>query len=568
MKEWVKSLRGKRTRAVAVFLGITAVCGILLFASFVYPPSESGAQVLFGLSLTRLALAGIFLILLLIDLWAALLFSGRRGDELESRLHSWMSRRFTWTYACLFALALLTGTVLLLVIPPIPMSLRFLESARLRLLDFIAWLFIFSAGFAVLLRWLYMEESHGEFIRKMDRALLLSGIFLFSFFFYEHFAAWIGWFNRRKYSYWHLLAGEFLQGRLYLHDPPSNTHDLTLYEGRWYVPSPPIPAVLMMPLAYLFGAENINSMDFSIFFSAVNAVLVFLIFEGFILRKWIRLTVPGALCMVLLFMFGTPHLWVGINGRFWFISQIVTVTFIALAVLGALRSWSPWILGVLIGLAVGTRPNGLMTLPFLFAIAVQIWKENGETVDLKRMFGWAFRSAVPIGIAIAGLLLYNYARFENFFDFGYITIHGNPYIVYNARTFGLFSTQYIPYNLKVMFLYAPEIHPRDFWPIQPSGAGMSIFLTTPALIYLFHRYENRIWVWGAWAAVVLNFILLVMYHNTGMDQFGYRYILDALVPLTLLLATAFDKKIPRFFILLVIFSVAINMYGAAWFMKA
>lgn len=567
MKAGVMSLRKKRTRAIAVLLGITALSGCALFVSFVTPPSEIETQVLFGLSLSRLVIAGIFLTLLFFDIWAAILFSGKRGDEFESRLHSLVSQRFTWTYSSLYTLALLTGTVLLIVVPPIPMSLRFFEPVRLRLLGFLVWLFLSSVGFAVLLRWLYMEQPHEGFIHQMDRGLLLVGIFLFTFFFYEHFAAWIGWFNKRKYTYWHLLAGEFLEGRLYLHNPPSNTHDLTLYNGNWYVPSPPIPAVMMMPLAWLFGAENLNTMDFSVFFSAINAVLMFLILEKFIQRQWIRISIPGALLLVLLFMFGTPHLWVGINGRFWFVSQILTVTFLALAVLGALRSWSPWILGALIGLAVGTRPNGLMTLPFLFTITVQIWKESGEAINIKRMFAWAFRSAVPIGVAILGLLLYNYARFEDFFDFGYITIHGNPVIVANAQTYGLFSPHYILYNLKVMFLYAPEIHPGGRWPLLPSGAGMSIFLTSPALIYLFHRYENKTWIWGAWAAVFLNFFLLVMYHNTGMDQFGYRYILDALVPLMTLLATSFRKKLPLHFILLVIASIIINLYGADWFMN-
>ena len=168
-------------------------------------------------------------------------------------------------------------------------------------------------------------------------------------------------------------------------------------------------------------------------------------------------------------------------------------------------------------------------------------------------------------IAILGLLYYNYARFEDFLDFGYVSIHGHPDIVHNAQTYGLFSTHYIPENLKVMFLYAPEFRPGERWFLLPSTLGMSVFLVTPALLYLFRRYENKTWVWGAWAAVILNFALLVMYHNTGRDQFGYRYILDVLLPLTLLLASAFGKKSPWHFILLVIASIAINMYGADWF---
>ena len=183
------------------------------------------------------------------------------------------------------------------------------------------------------------------------------------------------------------------------------------------------------------------------------------------------------------------------------------------------------------------------------------------------MFAWSFKTTIPIGIAILGLLLYNYARFENFLDFGYVTINGDPVIVHNAQTHGLFSTYYIPYNLRVMFLYLPKIQWGSRWPILPSGAGMSIFLATPALIYLFHRYESRWWIFGAWTAVLFNFLLLILYHNTGRDQFGYRYILDALLPLVTLLAAALGKKLPWHFIIFLILSVIINLYGTNWFMN-
>ena len=47
-------------------------------------------------------------------------------------------------------------------------------------------------------------------------------------------------------SYFNLLADAFLHGRLYLIDPPA-TIDLTLHNGQWYVPFPPLPALLMLP---------------------------------------------------------------------------------------------------------------------------------------------------------------------------------------------------------------------------------------------------------------------------------------------------------------------------------
>ena len=567
MKAWQTSLRKEKTRAIATLLWVVSLYGFILLAYFAAPPSESGTQVLFGLSLARLIVAGTFLFLLTLNLWAAVAFSGKRADEFESTLRALISPRLTPAYACLFSLALLTGTVLLSLIPPAAVSLRFLEPLRLRMLAPLLWVFPASLCLAALIRILYADGEHAEFLRKTDRALLIAGIFLFTFFSYEHFAASIGWVNKTRYSYWNLLAGEFLEGRLYLQNPPASTHDLTPYNGRWYVPSPPVPAIVMMPLVWLFGAEKISTMDFSIFFSAINAVLVFLVLERFTRKQWLKLSTPGALWLTALFIFGTPHLWVGISGRFWFVSQILTVTFLALAVLGALHSQSPWLLGLWIGLAVGTRPNGLMTLPFVFAIAVQQWRENGEPAGIKRMAAWALQSAFPIGAAVLGLLFYNHARFENFLDFGYTAISGDAEIVKNAQTYGLFSPHYIVYNLKVMFLYLPEIVPNGRWLLLPSGAGMSVFLTTPALLYLFHRYENKTWVWGAWAAAFLNFALLVMYHNSGRDQFGYRYILDALLPLTLLLASAFGKKPSRLFIALVIASILVNLYGANWFMN-
>jgi hypothetical protein len=567
LSEFLEALQKKRQQTVVIFLGIMAVTGGILFASFVYPPSEAGKQFFFGLSRERFSIAVIFLIFLLINIGAVFL-SVKRWRDIETKMELLVSNNSAWILTALYFLMLTMEALLLLTVPRIPVSLVFLEPVRVRLLAPIAWLFLVSTLLIVLIRFLYAGKIHSEkLLHFLNKGLLVAGIFLFTFFFYEHYASWIGWVNKIKYSYWNLLAGEFLHGRLFLNNPPANPHDLTLYNGKWYVPSPPLPAILMMPLAYLVGAEKISTADFSMFFSAINAVLVFLILDQFIQRQWIKLSRNSALCLVLLFAFGTPHLWVGISGRFWFVSQILTVTFLAFAVLAALKSWSPWIIGICIGLAVGARPNGLMTWPFVFAIAMQIMKEKGQVINFNRMFAWSLKSAIPIGIAVMGLLLYNHARFENYLDFGYVTINGDPTIVQNAQTHGLFSTYYIPYNLRVMFLYVPKIHWGERWPILPSGTGMSIFLTTPALLYLLHRYEGRWWIFGAWTTVLFNFILLILYHNTGKDQFGYRYILDVLVPLIALLAASLGKKIPWHFIVLLILSILINLYGTNWFMN-
>lgn len=404
----------------------------------------------------------------------------------------------------------------------------------------------------------------GRYKTITNHMLLLGAIALATYVLYQHIAMWIGLVHETSKVYWDLLASEFLKGKLYLENPP-NLHDLTLYNGRWYVAAPPLPALLMMPWVFFFGADRIDTRVFSIIFSSINSVLIYMILEQFVKRGWIQLSRAGILILVFLFAFGTNHLWVGIDGRFWFVSQIVTVTFEALAVLISIKSWSPWLVGSSLGLAILARPNIIPFWLFPLGITLQYLLEQGERIDPRRVLAWSIKSLIPVGLAVAGLLLYNYARFNNFLDFGYTNINGAADIVQNARTYGMFSSHFILDNIKVMFFSFPSFEPGGKWLFVPSTAGMSIFLSTPPILYLFRRYEKKWWIIGAWASVTASFVLLVMYHNTGADQFGYRYILDVVIPLIILLGTALGRKIPWHFALLTLVSIAINIYGAFWF---
>jgi hypothetical protein len=80
-----------------------------------------------------------------------------------------------------------------------------------------------------------------------------------------------------------------------------------------------------------------------------------------------------------------------------------------------------------------------------------------------------------------------------------------------------------------------------------------------------HRYEKKWWLASAWASVGLSILLLSLYHNSGAAQFGFRYVLDFILPLLLLLAYALGKKTSWLFRALVLLSVLINAYGAWWF---
>ena len=557
-------------RHAKLLFGILAVAGLITFWSFLRIPSEAENQILFGLSLKRLAMGSMVAAVLLFNLGIVFWMSSKPSackHGYESRFFAWLENHIALAGVALYIVCLAIGVLLLLVFHPFKNTAGIMESFRTLLGGSILWIFVLSLYLLALFRISYHDQLRtNKIVAAVDRFLLLAGIFLAAYLSYLHLLIWIGAERQTSYTYWNLLADEFLKGRLYLSNIPTS-HDLTLYKGNWYVPMPPLPAIMMMPQAYLFGGENINTSYFSIFFSALNAVLAFLILDELARRKWITLSRMGMLLLVALLAFGTPHLWVGIRGRAWFVSQIVTVFFLALAVLCTLKSWSPWLVGLCIGLAVMSRPNGAMTWPFVLAIAMQILNEKRADVRFKDLLAWSIKSAVPVVLAVAGLLLYNVARFENPFDFGYVTISGDPNIVSNAQQFGIFSLHYIPTNLNAMLFKVPELRMGETWPILPSTVGTSIFLVTPPLLYLFHRYERKWWILGAWLSIVLNFIFLILYHNTGAHQFGYRYILDAIIPILAMLAVAMGSRVRWHFVLLLLVSAAFNIYGAYWFIN-
>jgi peptidoglycan/LPS O-acetylase OafA/YrhL len=98
----------------------------------------------------------------------------------------------------------------------------------------------------------------------------------------------------------------------------------------------------------------------------------------------------------------------------------------------------------------------------------------------------------------------------------------------------------------------------------PDGTGMSLMLTSPALLYLAKARQRSAVVLGAWLSVLLILIPLMLYYNTGWYQFGYRFSLDFMVPVMVLLAYASREKMPVPMQALIVLSVAINAWGLSW----
>jgi tetratricopeptide (TPR) repeat protein len=98
------------------------------------------------------------------------------------------------------------------------------------------------------------------------------------------------------------------------------------------------------------------------------------------------------------------------------------------------------------GLAVGARPNLLPGAVVLFVPVVQTWRERGDVAARKRGPPKALAAAVvPIALIGFGLMLYNFFRFDNPFEFGWHYVLAGP----RRR---LFNVRYLWFNFRVYFL--------------------------------------------------------------------------------------------------------------------
>jgi len=400
----------------------------------------------------------------------------------------------------------------------------------------------------------------------MKKIFLSIGFFAIALAVYWSTASWFGKTGTPDTAYFNELADAFLHGQLYLAQPPAN-HDLTHYHDHWYVPFPPLPALLMLPWVALNGSPAIKTVLFCALFGALNVTFIYLLLEALSQRRWSKLSLTDNLWLTGLFALGTVHWYMATVGSVWFVAQICTVTFVALAVWSAIANGSPWLAGLALGLAMVGRPNVALTWPLLLGIAALQQQTEEKRIVWPALFKWAVASVTPMGLAVAGLLLYNNARFGNPLDFGYLNENVADKLKEALHTYGQFNLHYAAKNFWSMWLAGPKWEPKaNFW--IPDGEGMSLFFTTPALIYLVRTYRHargRAWlVFGGWVAFGLLLIPLLLYYNTGWYQFGYRFSLDFMVPVMVLLAVAAGERLSWSMRSLILVGVLINLYGVLW----
>jgi hypothetical protein len=320
------------------------------------------------------------------------------------------------------------------------------------------------------------------------------------------------------------LADAFLHGRLSI---PVDRPWMELVpvpdgSGAQYSPFPPAPALTLMPVIALLGlVPGVGELSGNVMSAVVGAVNVAL---AWYLLAGIGVALQPRLVIVIGFAF-TTHWWVAGMGGTHHYAQVVATFFLLLALNLGVRRRLPALAGLTLGLAAASRlPTGL-ALPLLLAFFADRWRPSRAHAE------FLLGLAVPAALFAA----YNVARFGSPFDTGYFHIPSGDagLLVTDEPWFkhGLLSPLYIPRHLYAIFIQGPVLV-DEFPYLKLSLTGLSLSLSAPFLFWAVKARGPLVAV--TWLAVGLVMLPDLMHGSWGFAQFGYRFILDA-VPLLLLL---------------------------------
>jgi hypothetical protein len=314
------------------------------------------------------------------------------------------------------------------------------------------------------------------------------------------------------------LADAFLHGRVWL-DVRLGFQDVIVRGGHIYVPFAPFPAIALMPIVALTGPAVADQWE-----TGINAALAATVvglawwFSG---RAGVRSLVDRFLLAVLM-GFSTQIWWVTTRGGVWHTGQLIA-TILTLACLVELwGSRRAWLIGLLAGAAFLSRAPLALAVPF-YALLLA-----GDRIWEPRRWPWRDWVGLAAGVlpSIAFFFWYNAVRFGSPFESGYALATLAEWLEVQRRQ-GLFALAHVPMNLDYLFLKLPAFKP-EFPFLFPDGLGMSIFLTSPGLLYAIRAPWRSSRTWWLAGAAIFVLIPTLLYYGGGWLQYGYRYALDSI----------------------------------------
>lgn len=348
-----------------------------------------------------------------------------------------------------------------------------------------------------------------------------------------------------------LLSEQFLRYKISL---PINEYlpiaDIADYKYNFYVYFGPFPSILLMPFVAIFGKE------FPQYFIGVFSIIVSFI-AVYSLSKKFKFSSLDSLWLSLFFVFSTVLFSTSVMNISAYQVEALGVPFVLLSLNEYFGKKRGIFIGIFLAFAVLTRFTLLLSIIFFI---VEFLKRRIN----KRQF---ILILIPFLISIVLLGFYNQRRFHSFFETGY-NYSRNLYSFPLSENLkhGSISLSHIPANLYSFLIMSPQpllAQEHGFFLKFPyltaNPWGMAIWYTSPLFIFAVTRFKRSKYTTSAFLAFVGLSMPVLTYYSIGFSQFGYRYALDFLPFLFLLLLPCLSPKLSKTAIALIAIGVVFNL---------
>lgn len=400
-------------------------------------------------------------------------------------------------------------------------------------------------------------------------------LFLSVFVLYFGIATGFSFQSKWYLDYFNPLAQSIQQGHFDIANP-AVTYDLVQYRGKWYAPWGVLPALFLIP-AQLIKGRFVPPLYITVFFASADIVVFY-----FLLRRIKREFLPylselSLWLALLLFAFGTTHVYVGTLGSVWHVDQMVSTFFGTLGIYSVFKKkrtlWSYFLSVVCFGVVLTGRATIvlLVSIPALlyswefFIPATVSWKQKVRAIrNGIAIFG------IPLGIFTGLFLFYNWLRFENPVEYGYRFITEAPNLSSLRERYGIMSLSHLATNIRYMFFELPGLYWNQGLRLHFDLKGNSIFYLTPPFLAIFlaqfwRGVRGRLiidpYILSLWVAAIFTMIPSLLLYSTGWMQFGYRYSLDITAILVLLSLFGLQGRINLLYVVGIVFSVTVYQVG-------
>ena len=333
--------------------------------------------------------------------------------------------------------------------------------------------------------------------------------------------------------------------------------ELAIFNGNYYVSFPSVPALVMLPLTFLFGESTPNTLVTGLYFLGSY-------FAAYRLCR--RFRRPGDALFLSLFMtLGCNLLQFSLTGDVWNQAQLLCFLLTTLCAAGLTgRDPMEWVAGLLcLALSVGCRPFQAVYVPFGLWMLYQNLSRTRRTSPGRTLALMIPHLIAPALVAVA-LGWYNWVRFGNPIEFGHNYL---PEFTRNPNEPQL-SLQYVDQNIRNLLRLPYFENGRLEFPLFN---GFAFYLANPiyvtAAVCAALKLAERSWDWGD-GLLCLGFaaelFLLLMHRTLGGWQFGARYLCD-LIPMLMLFEVRSRRKRANWETAIGSFAIAFNIYGAIVF---